>query len=190
MYQVKKRGDILLQWNESLVDKMKEGDQHAFEQCYRLLSPKIYTAIFNICRDQGSANDLLQDTFVAAFEKIETYTAGPQPFIAWLKRIAFNTTFNFLKKHKLTIVGVDGLLEETSSPIGVEEQHEQHDFLTLLLKQISDKERLIVWLYIVEQYSHEEIGKIVKKTPSYSKSVVSRCLKKLRAKQEVKNYAY
>lgn len=185
-----KRGNNLLQWNESLVDKMKKGDQFAFEQCYRLLSPKIYTAIFNICRDQGNANDLLQDTFILAFEKIETYSAGPQPFIAWLKRIAFNNTFNFLKKHKLTLVGIDGLLDEKSSTNRVEKQHEQNDFLTSLLKQISEKERLIIWLYIVEQYSHEEIGKIVDKTPSYSKSVVSRCLKRLKAKREVKNYAY
>ena len=179
-----------MQWNESLVDKMKDGDQSAFEQCYRLLSPKIYTAIFNICRDQGNANDLLQDTFVAAFEKIHSYTSGQQLFVAWLKRIAFNNTFNFLKKHKLTVVGIDDLNEASTATHEIEMLHEQNDFLSTLLQQISEKERLIIWLYVVEQYSHEEIGNIVNKTPSYSKSVVSRCLKKLRTKQEVKNYAY
>jgi RNA polymerase sigma-70 factor (ECF subfamily) len=169
---------------------MKEGDQNAFEQCYRLLSPQIYTAIFNICRDHGNANDLLQDTFVTAFEKINSYTSGQHMFTAWIKRIAFNNTFNFLKKHRLMVVGIDGLNEASTTAGEVETLHEQNDFLTMLLRQISEKERLIIWLYIVEQYSHEEIGKIVNKTPSYSKSVVSRCLKKLRSKQEVRNYAY
>jgi DNA-directed RNA polymerase specialized sigma24 family protein len=89
----------LLQWNESLVDKMKAGDQPALEQCYRQLSPVIYTAIFNISRDQGNANYLLQDTFIAAFEKIHSYTATDKSFIAWLKCIAFNKTCNFLTKH-------------------------------------------------------------------------------------------
>jgi RNA polymerase sigma factor (sigma-70 family) len=180
----------LLQWNESLVDKMKVGDQHALEECYRQLSPIIYTAIYNICRDQGNANDLLQDTFITAFEKINCYTTTDKSFIAWLKRIAFNNTFNFLKKHKLTVVGIDGLDEAISSNFSIELLHEQNNFLSTLLLQISEKERLIIWLYVVEQYSHEEIGDIVKKSPSYSKSVVSRCLKKLRTKQEVKNYAY
>ena len=180
----------MLEWNESLVDKMKAGEQSAFEQCYLLLSPQVYTAIFNICRDQGNANDLLQDTFVAAFDKIHSYTTKDRSLIAWLKRIAFNNTFNFLKKHKFTIVGIDGLDEETSSYSSIETLHEQSDFLSTLLRQISEHERLIIWLYIVEQYSHEEIGNIVNKKPSYSKSVVSRCLKKLRAKQEVKDYAH
>ena len=179
-----------MQWNESLVDKMKAGDQQALEQCYRQLSPIIYTAIFNICRDQGNANDLLQDTFIAAFEKIHSYTATDKSFIAWLKRIAFNKTFNFLKKHKLTVVGIDDVDEKFSSNFSIEKLHEQHNFLTALLLQITEKERLIIWLYVVEQYSHEEIGNTVNKSPSYSKSVVSRCLKKLRTKQEVKNYAY
>jgi RNA polymerase sigma-70 factor (ECF subfamily) len=169
---------------------MKEGDQHALEQCYRLLSPIIYTAIFNICRDQGNANDLLQDTFIGAFEKIHSYTSGPQLFTAWIKRIAFNKTFNFLKKHKLTIVGIDDIEEAKSADCSLEMLHEQNNFLSTLLLQISEKERLIIWLYVVEQYSHEEIGSIVDKSPSYSKSVVSRCLKKLRSKQEVKSYAY
>ena len=178
------------QWNESLVDKMKEGEQQAFEQCYLQLSPAIYTAIFNICRDQGNANDLLQDTFVAAFEKIHSYTAKDNSFIAWLKRIAFNNTFNFLKKHKLTVVGIEDENVAVSTTCEVEMRHEQNNFLNALLTTISEKERLIIWLYIVEQYSHEEIGDIVKKSPSYSKSVVSRCLKKLRSKEEVRNYAY
>ena len=181
---------LLEQWNESLVDKMKEGDAHAFEQCYRLLSPQIYTAIFNICRDQGNANDLLQDTFVAAFEKIHSYTSGQQLFIAWLKRIAFNNTFNFLKRHKLTLVGINDLNEAVSPHDDIETLQDQNNFLTSLLKQISTKERLIIWLYVVEQYSHEEIGNIVNKTSSYSKSVVARGLEKLRSKEEVKNYAY
>jgi len=169
---------------------MKEGEQQAFEQCYLQFSPAIYTAIFNICRDQGNANDLLQDTFVAAFEKIHSYTARDNSFIAWLKRIAFNNTFNFLKKHKLTVVGIEDENVAMSTTCEVEMLHEQNNFLNALLRTISEKERLIIWLYIVEQYSHEEIGNIVNKSPSYSKSVVSRCLKKLRLKEEVRNYAY
>ena len=180
----------MLNWDETLVDKMKAGDQGSFEQCYRQLSPTIYTAIIKICRDQGNANVLLQDTFIKAFDKIESYTFQHLSFVAWLNRIAFNNTFNFLKKQKLTLVGNDDLDEVISAAGEIETLYEQRNFLDSLLEKISEHERLIIWLYIVEQYSHEEIGNIVNKSPSYSKSVVSRCLKKLRTKEEVKNYAY
>lgn len=46
-----------------------------------------------------------------------------------------------------------------------------------------------MWLFIVEQYSHEEIAILTEKSPSYSKSIVSRCLKKLREHKEIKAYA-
>ena len=115
------------------------------------MSPTIYNAIFNICRDQGNANDLLQDTFIIAFEKIHSYTTTDKSFVAWLKRIAFNKTVNFLRKHKLTIVGIDGLDEDISPNYSIEILHEQHNFLSALLVQISEKERLIIWLYIISE---------------------------------------
>jgi DNA-directed RNA polymerase specialized sigma24 family protein len=45
-------------------------------------------------------------------------------------------------------------------------------------------------LFIVEQYSHEEIGSLFSQSPSYSKSILSRCLQKLRKKLEVKHNAH
>jgi len=66
----------------------------------------------------------------------------------------------------------------------------QSNLLEYLLEKVSENERLILWLYIVEQYSHEEIANLVSQSPSYSKSIVSRCLQKLRNKSEVKQYAY
>lgn len=86
--------------------------------------------------------------------KIFSYTTTDKSFVAWLKRIAFNKTFNFLKKHKLTVIGIDGLDEAFSSNFTIEVLHEQSNFLSALLVQISEKERLIIWLYVDEQYSH------------------------------------
>jgi len=65
----------------------------------------------------------------------------------------------------------------------------QSNLLEYLLEKVSENERLILWLYIVEQYSHEEIANLVSQSPNYSKSIVSRCLQKLRNKSEVKQYA-
>jgi len=179
----------LICWDEKIVDRMKLGEQNAFEQCYRQLSPLIYTAILKICKKRCDANDLLQDTFITAFEKINSYQQETS-FIAWLKTIAFNKTFNFLKKEKKLLVGIEHLPEQLSDDSELTTAVEQSNLLLHLFEHIPEMERLILWLYIVEQYSHQEIAQLVNKTPSYSKSLVSRCLKKLRAKHEVNNYAY
>ena len=66
----------------------------------------------------------------------------------------------------------------------------QSNLLEYLLTKVSENERLILWLFIVEQYSHEEIGSLFSQSPSYSKSILSRCLQKLRKKLEVKHNAH
>ena len=87
--------------DDQFIVGMKNGDADAFEQCYRILSPTIYTAILKICRNRDCANDLLHDTFLDVFDKIATFNSS-NSFIAWVKRIAFNKTFNLLKRQKST----------------------------------------------------------------------------------------
>ncbi|MBA6336484.1 sigma-70 family RNA polymerase sigma factor [Colwellia sp. BRX8-7] len=178
----------MTKWNDKLLESMKQGDEVALEQCYRLLSPIIFTAILKICKNRHDANDLLQDTFVDAFDNLASFHQQV-PFIAWLKRIAFNNTFNFLKKNKRLTIGTDHLPEAVSLENSIESDYESRNLLLYLFERLSEMECLIMWLYIAEQYKHSEIAEVIGKTPSYSKSVVCRCLQKLRANAEVKKYA-
>ncbi len=179
----------MLQWNEKRIEEMIRGDIKAQECCYREFSPLIYTAILKICKNRTSASDLLQDTFINAFEYIEQYNSN-FAFIAWLKRIAFNNTFNFIKREKVAENAVEYLKEVPSEYPSFSDDICQQNLLESLLDKISENERLILWLFIVEQYSHEEIARLVDRTPSYSKSIVSRSLKKLKSYSEEKSYVY
>jgi len=179
----------LLKWNDKQISKLRQGDSQAQACCYQEFSSTIYTAIYNICKNNTNASDLLQDTFIDAFENIAQYNQH-YPFIAWLKRIAFNNTLNFIKREKMAYKAVEYLKEVPVIDSTFDESISQTNLLEYLLEKVSEKERLILWLYIVEQYSHEEIAKLFSQSPSYSKSIVSRCLHKLRNKVEVKQYAY
>ncbi|TWX52434.1 RNA polymerase sigma factor [Colwellia hornerae] len=177
----------MTKWNDTLVDSMKRGEQAALKQCYLQLSPIIFTAILSICKNRHDANDLLQDTFVDAFDNLAAFHQQV-PFIAWLKRIAFNNTFNFLKKSKRLTIGTDHLPEAVSMKNSIESDYENRNLLLYLFERLSEMECLIMWLYIAEQYKHSEIAEVLGKTSNYSKSVVARCLQKLRANAEVKKY--
>lgn len=50
---------------------MKQGSADAFERCYQLISPQIYTVIYKVCRNKDTSQVLLQDTFIDIFEKEE-----------------------------------------------------------------------------------------------------------------------
>lgn len=176
-------------WEENLVDEIKQGKHAAFERCYRLLSPQIYTVIYKICQNHANAQDLLQDTFLDIFEKAHLYRKQ-YSFIAWSKRIAFNNTLNFIKRNKRMVLIEHPSEEEDTINVEPLKMLQDSTLLDILLVKINEAERLVLWLFIVEQYSHDEIAILVEKTPSYSKSIVSRALKKLRTTPEVRNHAY
>lgn len=179
----------MLHWTGQRIEEMKQNDGEAQSCCYQEFSSIIYTAIFKIVRNESIAADLLQDTFIDAFEKIHQFS-NKSPFIAWLKRIAFNNTLNHIKREKIALASIDVLQQSVSSETLLDESLCQADLLEHLLSRINENERLILWLFIVEQYSHEEISQLVGKSASYSKSIVSRSLKKIQQNAEVKAHAY
>ncbi|MEW6992250.1 RNA polymerase sigma factor [Colwelliaceae bacterium 6441] len=176
-------------WEDKLVEQMKQGDKSAFERCYRLLSPQIYTVIINICRNNETAQELLQDTFLDIFEKLPLYKKH-HSFIAWTKRIAFNNTLSFIRRQNRLVLMEEIPEEGVEIECHLTKQIIDSHLIESLLAKVSEVERLVLWLFIVEQYNHEEIAILVEKTPSYSKSIVSRALKKIRLFQEVKDHAY
>jgi len=184
-----KKGFILGSWEEDIVDDMKQGSTDAFERCYRLLSPQIYTVIFNICRNKDTAQELLQDTFLNVFENLHGYKTK-HSFIAWAKRIAFNNTLNFIKRQSRVVLIEELPQESFEVECDLSKQVIDSQLIETLLAKVTEVERLVLWLFIVEQYNHEEIGVLVSKTPSYSKSIVSRALKRIRLFQEVKDHAH
>lgn len=176
----------MLEWNESIVTKMKEGDRLAFEICYRSFSPMIYQITKNIMRNNSAASDLTHDTFIDAFENIDKYKPKKQ-FSTWLKRIAFNNTMNYLKREK-SFQRFVSEVQEGDIPLAMEDVINSSELLDKLFAQLSEKERLVIWLYIVEQFTHTEIAVLLVKSESYSKSIVSRSLKKIQLSQNARGY--
>ena len=176
-------------WDESIVDEMKQGHADAFERCYQLISPQIYTVIYKICRNKDTSQELLHDTFIDIFESLHCYKTK-QSFLAWAKRIAFNNTLNFIKREKRVVLMEELPEEAFEIDCDISKQLIDSQLIESLFAKVTEIERLILWLFIVEQYNHEEIAVLVSKTPSYSKSIVSRTLKRIRSLNEVKDHAY
>lgn len=75
--------------NEELVRRAQTGDRRAFEIVYRRLSGRIYALCLRMSADPGRAEELTQDAFVRAWERLETFR-GDARFSTWLHRVAVN----------------------------------------------------------------------------------------------------
>ena len=166
--------------SSQLLEDCKTGKQEAFQQVYQLCAKGVYNAIWRIVRNTEEAEDLLQETFISAFTSIQNFR-GEASFYGWIKRIGVNKSLNAIKKNKLDLVTDDHALETSA-----EEENEWEE-TTMEVGQIKDKMnelpegfRLVLTLYLFEEYSHKDIAEALGISESTSKTQYLRGKKKLK----------
>ena len=88
--------------HQQLIDLCKRGDSKAQFEIYKLYHKAMYNTCLRIVEDATEAEDIMQEAFFKAFDKINTYR-NEVSFGAWLKRIVVNASLDYLKKVKLEI---------------------------------------------------------------------------------------
>ena len=78
------------------VARAAAGDRRAFERLYREHVDRVYSLCLRMCGDRGMAEELVQDVFVRAWEKL-TLFRGESSFGTWLHRLAVNVVLNARK---------------------------------------------------------------------------------------------
>ena len=93
----------LMQNDNTLIQDLKNKDERALSLLYDKYSGAIYSVILKMIRDEGKAQNLLQDTFMTVWEKAERYDESKGRFYTWVYRIAKNKTLNVLRKTDMFI---------------------------------------------------------------------------------------
>ena len=135
-----------------------------------------------IVSDTMEAEDIMQESFLSAFEKIETYS-GKVSFGAWLKKIVINRSLDSLNRQKAIFEEFDAHHELKNVSDEKDHLHEDVDLKIEEVKKSIDKlpdgYRIILSLYLLEGYDHDEIGEILNISSSTSRSQLSRAKQKL-----------
>ena len=79
-----------------LVEKIKKGDNKSFEKLYKLTEREVWFACISFLKDETTAQDIMQETYITAFLKIQSLEKSSQ-IRSWLNRIAVNKCKNYLK---------------------------------------------------------------------------------------------
>lgn len=163
--------------HRAIIDRCKTGDRQAQYRLYNLYVRAMYNVCYRMVNHQTDTEDILQDAFVKAFSKLDSYRYQ-STFGAWLKRIVINETINFLKARKLPVCFTESLpddIEEEVSPVMPINMKD----VKAAMANLPDGYRQILSLYLIEGYDHEEISSIAGITVSTSKSQFHRAKKKL-----------
>lgn len=166
---------------EELIEKCKNEDRKAQGELYTLFSNKLYAVCLKYSRNAEEAQDNLQDAFLTIFKCIGQYKFKGS-FEGWIKRITVNTVLQKYRKERFFEIVNEELLEEPE--VEIDEQSFSLDFLLRLIQELPDRYRMVFNLYVLDDYSHQEVAEMLEITVGTSKSNLARARMILKNKIE------
>jgi RNA polymerase sigma-70 factor (ECF subfamily) len=164
--------------HQEIIDQCREGSQKAQFQLYKLYYKPMYSVCMRIINNETEAEDVMQEAFLKAFTKIDTYK-GEVSFGAWLKKIVINRSLDYLKKRKVRFEEIN---EKTNKIIDYQMETKEVNVKVIkdAIQKLPDGYRIVLSLYLIEGYDHEEISEILGISNSNSRTQYLRAKNKLR----------
>ena len=162
-------------------------DAAAFGELVRRHQSQVRNFLRKITRDYVLADDLAQDAFLHAWDKIHTFR-GKGTFIGWLLKVAYTTFLQSKRKSSRYAEILDEVGQQTDNRI-VDESNEVSD-LDKFLAVLSEEERAVMILSYACGLSHREIGDAASLPVGTVKSIIFRGKQKIRESFDIEDHKY
>lgn len=150
-----------------IVNGCKQKQAKAQEALYKACYPVFMKICLRYAAYDDAAN-ILQDAFIKIFTKIDSYT-GEGDIVGWMRRIVVNACIDFTRKNKkssgVNIDNIPDVAEETEENKYVADKKQ----IIQMIRQLPEKHALVFNLYVMEEYSHQEIADSLSITVASSK---------------------
>ena len=176
--------------NELVARVVSSQDTAAFGELVRRHQSQVRNFLRKLSRDVSVADDLSQDCFMHAWDKIQGFS-GRGSFIGWLLKIAYTTFLQSKRKSKryAEILEEVGHKSEAESRMYTVQPDEVTD-LEKLLAVLSDEERAIMVMSYACGLSHREISEATSMPVGTVKSVIFRGKEKIRTSFDIKDHQH
>lgn len=161
---------------KAIIDGCLQNDRRSQEQLFKLFYGKMLPVCIRYVSDRDTAQEVLQEGFIKVFEKLGAFDHKGS-FEGWIRRIVANTAIDAIRKSKKDPYRTDN---DNDFKIGAEDlMVDREEMETLDLKaevameavqKLSPAYRAVFNLYVLEEYSHKEIGTILGISEGTSKS--------------------
>ena len=175
--------------NNKIVEDCKQNNAKAQMQLYDMYCQAMFTIAKRYVKDSFIAEDMMQDSFIKVFKNIQSFK-GEVTIGAWIKRIVINQCIDYLKKKRIELVSI----EETALTIANDgdwtvKEEVSVTIVTSAINSLPEKYKVVLNLFLIEGYDHQEIAKVLNITEVNSRSQLMRGKNKLRGQLKQYNYA-
>lgn len=186
------------------VEGAKKGKENAFSFLYQQTYKKSYYVALKYLRNETLVEDVLQDSYVAAFKSLEKLE-NPEKFSAWMARIVANRALNELKKDKPLLFSetenedgqdITETFEDDRVNIQPEmalDQQETSRLMQEIIDQLTEEQRVCITMFYMQEMSVKEMAEILQVSENTVKSRLNYGRQKIRDKvldleKKVQNY--
>lgn len=162
-----------MQIDEKLIRSCISNDRTAQKQLYKLLLPYLRAVATRYLRDTSYVKDVMQESFVSIFKRLDTYDKHRAPLKPWTAKITINNCLKYNKR----VIGLpkeEFEIEKHQTIFKPFVESWSNENLLIILKKMPDGYFEIFNLSIIDGYSHEEIAKMLSINPALSRKRLSR----------------
>ena len=146
--------------DQTLIKQFLAGEQKAFEPLLERYQKAVYNVALRMSNDRDDAEDITQNVFIKASEKLGSYDPKYK-FFSWIYRIAVNESINFVEAAKRGEALPDALESGDGSPEEMAHAGMLAESVEEGLRGLNDDGRIVIILRHFEELSYEEIGYIL-----------------------------
>ncbi|WP_028374837.1 RNA polymerase sigma factor [Leeuwenhoekiella sp. MAR_2009_132] len=168
-----------------LLEQCKNGNQQAQLAVYKRYYKAMYNTSLRIVKDSNEAEDIMQESFLSAFTKLESYNAESS-FGSWLKRIVVNNSISsYNKRKRLKEDDLDDSLYKLEDDQGITDCDTSSFEVQRVLQtmnELKENYRVALTLNLIEGFDYEEMSEILNISYANCRTTVSRAKDSLRKK--------
>lgn len=167
-----------------LLEQCKKKNEKAQLSVYNLYYKAMFNVSYRIIGSHEEAEDIMQESFLKAFSKLETYK-GDVAFGAWLKKIVINRSITQLrksKKYQIETISENFEIVEEYKPENISFNEIKAENVLRTIQSLKPNYKLIITLFFIEGYDLEEITEILNISYENCRTMMSRAKESLRKK--------
>jgi RNA polymerase sigma factor (sigma-70 family) len=161
---MKKNTKYVIKKHKDLVEACVRNDRNAQIKIYDLYYKVMYNSSIRIVSDSFIAEDIMQESFLDAFNKIKSFE-WRSSFGVWLKRIVVNKSLDYVRNTKKGVSLEDEMIdipdEGNNYVIESEYNNVRLEEVNSAIKLLAENYRIIIVLHLFEGYDHHEIAQIL-----------------------------
>mgnify|MGYP000462201663 FL=1 len=166
------------------IEAVRNGNVQAFSFLVEKYQKLVYTLALKLLKKPEEAEEMAQDTFIKAFQKLDSYE-GKSKFSTWLYSITYNACISELRKRRIEFKSLDDrqISDQDEQKMydyyRETKKEDQEKYLNLALEKLPEDDQVLVTLYYYESQSMDEISQITGLTVSNIKVKIHRARKRM-----------